>query len=316
MKHSPKDGHVTFSFSRTCHCAALIAATLCWIAPFPSAHAQDGAEPPPCPDIERLCGSIGPDDPPDEDQTCTCGPGEWQRVPAHAIRQPREPFDRTARVRQGQTTFSVNRTAAATSTGCFVQVSVSGESNWWSAGSNSLTLDASFADGWKEEWRGSLPACARSVQLAATGRGSLAVAASCSAHAGCSASTSASMSASASSRGNASAACDEKIGCAAAYSRISASTDISGNVGAAVHLESPSIEGSFSAASEWRTDGAGSATGTLSFTVKPDRTYCALTNLPLHTRWNGTAAVSAAAAVDEDGSVGSSASANLNFFIQ
>ena len=124
------------------------------------------------------------------------------------------------------------------------------------------------------------------------------------------------MSASASSRGNASAACDEKIGCAAAYSRISASTDISGNVGAAVHLESPSIEGSFSAASEWRTDGAGSATGTLSFTVKPDRTYCALTNLPLHTRWNGTAAVSAAAAVDEDGSVGSSASANLNFFIQ
>ena len=53
----------------------------------------------------------------------------------------------------------------------------------------------------------------------------------------------------------------------------------------------------------------------MSFTVLPDRTYCALTNLPIAANWTGTVVATTAVTVDDNGSAAGSAGATLTLSV-
>jgi len=164
---------------------------------------------------------------------------------------------------------------------------------------------------------GSLPACPRLCLLAATGGGSVSIGVSCSARQGCSSTAGGTCTGSASSRGEAKATLDSTaIHASAQFNSSERHTLIEGNIGLPLPITNASIEGSLSAEGSWQVKGNGSAVGILAFSVKPDRTYCALTNLPVNAQWSGAAAVAAAAAVDANGAASASASATLTLQIQ
>ncbi len=99
------------------------------------------------------------------------------------------------------------------------------------------------------------------------------------------------------------------------YDNITHLSKIDGNFGADVALESSHVSGSISSQSSWTVNGQGSATGALTFVVLPDRTYCALTNLPIAANWAGTVVTTTAVTVDENGSASGSAEAALTLLI-
>lgn len=120
----------------------------------------------------------------------------------------------------------------------------------------------------------------------------------------------------ASSRGKASATLgDLEINGTVAYDHLERASKIEGNFGADVSFETPSLDGSLSSESSWTVAGQGSAAGSLTFTVAPDRTYCAFTNLPIMANWTGTVMVSAAVTVDENGSASGTAEAALTLSV-
>ena len=121
----------------------------------------------------------------------------------------------------------------------------------------------------------------------------------------------------AASRGNASAdLSDLEVHGTVAYDHLTHSSKIEGNFGIGVEYSSPYIDGLISAETSWTVSGQGSATGALSFTVAPDRTYCALTNLPIMAYWSGTVVASVAVTVDENGTAAGSAAAAITLSVQ
>ncbi len=279
------------------------------------AQAQDGGGAGPCPSIELLCGDYTPPTDPSED-ACYCGPGGWNRRRLDGVYTPIPPVDETRAIRRGFTDFLLHREASATPMILHAALNLNAKSHLWDAGSQTAQVRATCRDGWKEGWSGSLPACARPVLLAATGAGAITIGVSCTARAGCSAHASASVNGAAASRGNASANFAESLHASAAHTSGSNSVSVEGSIGASVDIVSPTIEGSYSREDRWSTQGIGSATGTLAFTVKPDRTYCALTNLPFTVQWSGAVAVAVAASVDENGSSSASAGGSLSIGVQ
>jgi hypothetical protein len=102
----------------------------------------------------------------------------------------------------------------------------------------------------------------------------------------------------------------------AQYDSASNRITVSGNLGAPRVVSTASIEGTYSAEGSWHAQGTGSSVGVLTFSVKPDRTYCALTNLPVNAQWSGATAVALGISVDENGSASASATSSLSLSIQ
>lgn len=284
------------------HCAvALLASATTTAAPMQGQ--QQDLSTPPCPNIERLCDSAPPEHGDPVEELCQCGPGEWITTTRPPALNPSTPISQSLVTSDNSVTCRSRWTAVASQDSARVTVELSAWSNFWRAGSSVKSQMAQFSGGWTEAWRGTFPACARTVLLSANGGGALLIAATCSARYGCTASASATTDGMASSRGQASAVLSSpSIQGTVAFDSLTRSTLIEGNFGATIELLTPSIEGSFSSESSWEVVGTGSATGTLSFSVAPDRTYCAMTNLPIKARWNGTVAVALALTVDDNGS--------------
>ncbi|NBX36906.1 MAG: hypothetical protein EBR10_06755 [Planctomycetes bacterium] len=292
---------------------------VCGTVALPSAAVplKDGPTAPPCPGLEWLCGK-----PPSEtedpiSQLCQCGPGEWFRDPRAPLMNPPTIQQVSGRTSEQFVTWRWSQCRFAEPAGASATVALHGQSTFWHAGTRTDTGFASFAGGFNERWMGSLPACPRLCLLAATGGGSVSIGVSCSARQGCSSTAGGTCTGSASSRGEAKATLDSTaIHASAQFNSSERHTLIEGNIGLPLPITNASIEGSLSAEGSWQVKGNGSAVGILAFSVKPDRTYCALTNLPVNAQWSGAAAVAAAAAVDANGAASASASATLTLQIQ
>ncbi|MSQ90732.1 MAG: hypothetical protein EXS01_04970 [Phycisphaerales bacterium] len=282
-----------------------------------AAQSMGDGPPPPCPNIERLCDAP----PPDGgdliiEQECTCGPGEWFIRPTRPSLNPMLPIQGSSVTSEDWTTWRKEWSASATEGSVQAFVSVSGASSFGNAGSRTHTQVASYSSGWSELWRGKFPACPRTVMLAATGGGGLTIAAACAALQGCGASANATAAGTATSRGDASAMFSGlTIHGTVEFSGATHSTSIAGNFGGDVEFVAPTIEGSVSSESSWTTEGHGVATGGLSFTVSPDRVYCAITNLPIMARWTGVVTVATGVTVDDSGTAAGAAQATVSVTI-
>lgn len=278
---------------------------------------QGGPPTPPCPSLEWLC-----DKPPSEtedpiSQLCQCGPGEWVRHPRAPMMNPPAVQESFGRSNEQFVTWRWTRCRSAEPSEATASIALHGQSTFWHAGTRSDTAFANFAGGFNERWLGTMPACPRLCLLGASGGGSVVIGVSCSARRGCSSTAGGSCTGSASSRGDAKATLDSTaIQASAQYNSSESTTLIQGNVGVPLPISTASIEGSLSAEGSWQVHGEGSAVGVLAFSVKPDRTYCALTNLPVNAQWSGAAAVAIAAGVDGNGAASASASASVSLSIQ
>ncbi len=270
-----------------------------------------------CPDLERLCEAPPPDGGIFVEPLCECGPGGWIRQDRAPYLNPEIPIRRSW---VGSEHFVGWRTMSdlrANERMASARLDIAGSSSFWHAGSRTETHLAQYGGGWIESWRGKFPACARSVLLAAVGTGGLGISGTCAARAGCSASMCCTGAGMAASRGNASAdLSDLEVHGTVAYDHLTHSSKIEGNFGIGVEYSSPYIDGLISAETSWTVSGQGSATGALSFTVAPDRTYCALTNLPIMAYWSGTVVASVAVTVDENGTAAGSAAAAITLSVQ
>jgi len=278
---------------------------------------DETTSPPPCPTIEWMCDEPPPPGEDPIEQLCQCGPGEWIRIPRPPIMNPQFLEEIHGHSSEQFVSWRWMRCRQAEPTAAAASLSRRGQSTFWHAGSQADTASANFSGGFRERWNGTLPACARYCLLAAVGGGGVTVSVSCAARPGCSASAGGSCTGSASSRGNAKATMDSTaIYATAQYDSASNRITVSGNVGATRVLSTASIEGTFSAEGSWQAQGTGSSVGVLAFSVKPDRTYCALTNLPINAQWSGSAFVAIGSSVDGNGSASASATSSLSLSIQ
>ncbi len=274
------------------------------------------AGPPACPDIESLCG-----DPPPKPGTlveplCHCGPGEWIRTDRTSFFNPAAPIHSSWVGSENFVGWRTSCDLVARDGTAAASIALSGTSSFWHAGSRTTNQLAQYSGGWAELWHGTYPACARSVLLAAVGSGGLGIGGSCAARMGCSAASSATAAGMATSRGNASTSLTNlEIRGTVAFDSVAQVSKIDGNFGANVAFRSGGVDGTLSSNASWTVHGQGSATGSMSFTVCPDRTYCALTNLPIAANWTGTVVVSTAVTVDENGTAAGSAGAALTLSI-
>ena len=273
--------------------------------------------PPPCPNIERLC-----DDPNEKpvdpiQQLCQCGPGQWIRVNRAPLLNPTTPSHGAWAGSENFVGWNTSYHIGATESSATACISMNGTSYFWHAGSRSGSRIAQFTGGWKESWSGTLPSCARLVMLSAIGSGGLGIGDSCAARLGCSASSIATAAGVAMSRGRARASLSNlEIRGTVSYDNVTQLSKIDGNFGAQVALAGSHASGTISSQSSWTVNGQGAASGALTFVVMPDRTYCALTNLPITANWSGTVVTSTAVTVDENGSASGSAEAALALVIR
>ncbi len=271
----------------------------------------------PCPTIERLCDDPVPPGDDGETDHCDCGTGLWERVNEGELLNPPRPEQEALTTTVGACRFHSVSSSRATSRLAWAQVSLLGKSAFWDAGSHSLTTNADYASIQRDIWRGDGPACPREVNLAAMGGAILHISASAAPRAGCTAAASASVAGYCSSRGNASAS----IGPTAlngfvGYDSASESWEIAGNFGSVVSIDTPSIEGALNSEGAWNVDGTGSHSGSASFIVKPDRTYCAWTNKSITLRAVAMAVAGAGGSVDANGSCSAIATASISLWVQ
>jgi len=266
-----------------------------------STQSSDGT--PPCPPfVEYLCdapsdpgGGMGPGLP------CPCGPGSWVRAVPTVKLDPEQPIEMLLHIGR----FDVSKSLSATADRATVDLRASGRSVCFigcDTSSVSQTARASYLSSEREVWEGTAPACPRVVSIAAGGDATQAVAVSTTANQGCSASASSSMSGMCASLGDANAEMSSGLTAKAQFNSASSKVTVSGNIGVSISIESPSIQGSFSSQDQWEAEGVGSASGSASFSVKPNRTYCAMTNKPVIRRAFGSVSVSGGASVADGGS--------------
>ena len=256
----------------------------------------------PCPPfVEILCDApVDPNGGSGIDTACPCGPGQWTTLAPVVKTDPPEPVSQ--QIALGK--FMISKIASASSEQALASLEATGRSNCFvgcDTSSVSQTARASFSFISREVWEGAAPACARLVTLSASGDATQGVAVSTTAHRGCSASASSSISGMCSSLGNASAELSNGITAKAQFNSASSKVSLSGNIGASVSIESPSIQGAYSSQDQWEAEGVGSASGAATFTVKPNRDYCAMTNKAIVRRANGSVSLSGGAAVANGG---------------
>lgn len=267
-----------------------------------AAQGEDAAaDPPPCPPlIEVPCGD--PDDSggaPPIAEPCLPGPGAWVRMPIEAICMPEQPIELREQYTFGLTRWNSATQVRARPTVANCMVSLSGQSILLGVGSQSLAATASFQRTAREYWEGDGPAAPRIVQLVANGFAGLSIAVTCGPSRGCSATASAGAAGGCQSLGDASAILEPKsIGGTARYDSIDSAFRLEGDLGVAVDDSGPSMTGDVSSEISWTLEGIGSASGSASYVVRPERTYCAYTNRPIVRR--AFAAMSAAVAVTVD----------------
>lgn len=278
----------------------------------PQLPAQPPEGPPPCPNIEQECDTLSDKPGVQYSLACECGPGVWIRENQPPILNPPVPIRGGWAGSENFVGWRTSCEFGASNSSANASISISGSSSFWHAGSRTGTHLANFSGGWKEYWRGTSPACPRSVLLAAIGSGGLGIAASCAARIGCSASSTATAAGMAMSRGRANASLSNlEIRGTVTYDSVTQLSKIDGNFGANIALTNASINGTISSHSSWTVNGQGSATGALSFAVLSDRTYCAMTNLPISANWSGTVVTTTAVTVDDNGTAAGSAGAIL-----
>ena len=285
--HSPRANPPTFA-------GALLA--IAGIASLPAL-----ADPPPCPPlVEVPCDAGGGSggEPPIA-QPCTPGPGGWTRTPLEITCVPEQPIDLREQFTFGLTRWNSAVHARARPTVASCMVSLSGQSIFLGTGSQSLGTSASFQRTSRETWSGEGPAAPRIVQLVANGFAGLSIAVTCGPSQGCSATASAGAAGGCHSLGDASASLEPKaIGGTARYDSVESAVRVQGDLGIAVDDSGPSMTGDVSSEVSWTLDGIGAASGSASYVVRPDRTYCAYTNRPIVRR--AYAAMTTAVAVTVD----------------
>jgi hypothetical protein len=274
-------------------------------------------DPPPCPKFEILCDGLMSESPEETIKPiCECGPGYWFTSLRKPELNPTTPIHTSWAGSQDFVGWQTSCERIAMNGSATANVSISGTSSFWHAGSKSVTQMSQYTGGWKETWTGTFPACARSILISAVGSGGLGISDSCAARLGCSASSNASAGGMATSRGRASATLSNlQIHGTVSYDHVTQLSKIDGNFGADVAYSNSTFNGTFSSNSSWTVNGQGSATGSMSFTVLPDRTYCALTNLPIAANWTGTVVATTAVTVDDNGSAAGSAGATLTLSV-
>jgi hypothetical protein len=249
---------------------------------------------------------------------CTCGTGFWVQEVTTASAKPAEPFEESRDdERINGTTWWWRRSSEAQP--WFAEASVLGRgiSEFWHAGSLTKSATARFATTERERWIGSGVPCPRLVQLAAVGGGMLEITLTCSAQAGCAATASASIAGMCASRGDANAAIEGKtVDGNVAYRSLTHTTAVEGRLGASVDDDSVGIDGKISEQRKWEVSGAGTASGSASYTVRPDRTYCAFTNRPITRTASGSAVAVGGGTVDWNGSIAFEAMAVVAMRVQ
>jgi hypothetical protein len=283
------------------------------------ADGTDGGSPPgaaPCPQfVEVLCGA--PADPNGgfgPGLTCPCGPGQWMRQEPAVRLDPVLPLEQELRIGK----FIISKLSSATAVSASATLAATGRSNCFigcDTSSVSQTARASFSYLSREVWDGAAPPCPRLVTLSASGDATQSVAVSTTADRGCSASSSSSISGMCSSLGDASAELSNGITAKAQFNSASSKVSMSGNIGASVSIESPSIQGAYSSQDQWEAEGIGSASGAATFTVKPNRDYCAMTNKAIVRRANGSVSLSGGAAVAGGGASSFSTSGQIRMTV-
>lgn len=287
------------------------------MAPASAFAGSQGPQQDPCLNVEALCGpQVGSQFvPPAPALMCPCGPGAWVReLPSTKI----EPTVPVETIEQEQL-FVILRKAKATPSSASALVNGIGNSSCvfgCSSGALSISERAAFSSSEREYWEGTLPPCPRMVTLAAMGSATQAVGVATTAHLGCSASASSTLAGACSSLGDASAQLSHSLLAQAQFNSASTAVKVSGNIGAMISVESVSIQGSYSKLDSWEATGIGSATGTASFIVKPDRTYCAFTNKAVTKRAAGTVTVIGAAAVANGGSVAFNSASTIKLWVE
>ncbi len=271
----------------------------------------------PCPSIERLCDDPDPPDGDGETDQCDCGTGLWERVNEDSRFNPPTPHRESLTTSVGSCRFYTTASAQAARHLAWAQVSLLGKSSFWDAGSHSLDIEASYASIERDLWRGDGPACPREVNLAAMGGAMLHISASAAPRAGCTAAASGSVGGFCSSRGNANASIGPTaLNGIVGYNSASESWEVEGNFGSVVSIDTPSIQGSLNSEGAWEVDGTGSHSGSATFIVKPDRTYCAWTNKSITLRAVGITVAGAAGSVDDNGSCAAIATASIALWAQ
>lgn len=258
--------------------------------------------------LERRCieaSSTGGGTLPSPFCACECGTGFWTQEVATSSMKPAEPVDESEPdQRINSTRWSWRRTCEAQP--WFAEAAVLGTavSEFWHAGSLTKSATARFATTERERWIGTGIPCPRLVQLSAVGGGMLEITLTCSAQAGCAATASASIAGMCASRGDANAAIDGKtVDGNVAYRSLTHVTAIEGKLGASVDDSSLGVDGQISEQRKWEVSGAGTASGSASYTVRPDRTYCAFTNRPISRTASGSAVAVGGGTVDWNGSI-------------
>lgn len=295
---------------------ALSAAPALVAAPASAAAAAsaDGLGSPPCPEIEVACGQAeGGSAGPGESSACSCGPGSWTRIERRPILVPTQATNDEGQHAVNGTRWRYCRRSVALPGSVHVSASVDGASQFWAQGAFTASSRALFFTSWREEWRGTLPACARPVSLEALGGGTMTIGVAASPRVGCAASAVSSGSGSTSGPGSllftlSPVNLDGRV----QYDSSSRRFEISGTLGGEVELVRPNVRGTISSRDEWSTEGQGTATGAASFTITPGRRYCAFTNRAVQLSVQGAASVSVAAAVGDNGMSSASASADLS----
>lgn len=236
---------------------------------------------------------------------CECGTGFWVQETTTASAKPAEPVQEACRdERINATRWSWRRSCEAQPWYAEAYVQGSGISEFWHAGSLTKSATARFATTERERWVGTGVPCPRLVQLAAVGGGMLEVTLTCSAQAGCAATASTSIAGMCASRGDANAVLEGKtVDGSVAYRSLSRSTTVEGRLGASVDDSSMGIDGKISEQRKWEVSGAGTASGSATYTVRPDRTYCAFTNRPIARTASGSAIAVGGGTVDWNGSI-------------
>lgn len=304
--------------NRLFHCIVRLVVLSCctpWLLCAAPTHAQSGGssgQPQPCPPFEWLCGDPIPGGDWSEGPNCTCGPGEWIRIDRQPILNPPVPQRSVVATSENWVNWVTLCTREATDGTASVTAEITGASTFWHSGTKARVHSVGYSGGWRESWRGTFPACARMLLLAANGYGTLAIAASCGALPGCTASVACSAAGVATSRGNASASiAGQSLQGTVGYNTLDRNTEISGNFGGSIDFWTAELEGSLSSEHRWSVKGQGSASGSLSFTVIPDRSYCALTNLPVTANWSASLAATATVSVDENGTAAAATGAAI-----
>lgn len=270
-------------------------------------HAEDGGTAPPPPPVLPPCPPLVelPCPAPTESgeqpnmPSLNCQPGEGQWVEQrehHGFPTPAvQAFDSYT---VGWTRWSRSQLARHEPNRVVVGAALAGQSIFLGGGSQAMAIAGAFNTLDREIWEGAPPAAPRLVQLAAEGFASMSLSVTCAAAIGCSAGGAVSVSGMCSSLGNASADLPGRsLVAAAAFDSIVQRTRIEGRIGIPIPDSGPSFEGSISAEHATSVVGTGVASGSASYQVRPDRTYCAFTNRPVVRRAMGNATTSLSASV-------------------